>query len=82
MLLKAIFWASAAGLAWHHAGYPVAAVALRRVRAKPVRSADVEPTVSLIVPAHNEEDVIDARVRNLLELDYPFEKVGPESCRQ
>jgi glycosyltransferase involved in cell wall biosynthesis len=75
VLLRAIFWASAAGLAWHHAGYPVAAAALKRVRAKPVRSADVEPTVSLIVPAHNEEDVIDARVRNLLELDYPTERL-------
>jgi glycosyltransferase involved in cell wall biosynthesis len=75
VLLKAIFWASAAGLAWHHAGYPVAAAALKRVRGKPVRSADVEPTVSLIVPAHNEEDVIDARVRNLLELDYPTERL-------
>jgi glycosyltransferase involved in cell wall biosynthesis len=31
--------------------------------------------VSLIVPAHNEEDVIEARVQNLLELDYPAEKL-------
>jgi glycosyltransferase involved in cell wall biosynthesis len=75
VLLKAIFWASLGGLAWHHVGYPVAAAALMRVRAKPVRKADVEPTVSLVVPAHNEEDVIDARVRNLLELDYPSEKL-------
>ena len=75
MIVKAIFWASFGGLAWHHVGYPAAAAALRRVRAKPVRKADVEPTVSLIVPAHNEEDVIDARVRNLLELDYPSDKL-------
>jgi len=75
VIVKAIFWASFGGLAWHHVGYPAAAAALRRVRAKPVRKADVEPTVSLIVPAHNEEDVIDARVRNLLELDYPSDKL-------
>jgi glycosyltransferase involved in cell wall biosynthesis len=75
VLLKAIFWASLGGLAWHHVDYPVAAAALMRVRAKPVRKADVEPTVSLVVPAHNEEDVIDARVRNLLDLDYPSEKL-------
>src|ERR1700750_2475628 len=75
MILKAIFWASAAGLAWTHVGYPVAAAALRRVRGRPVRKEEVEPTVSLIVPAHDEEDVIEARVQTLLELDYPAEKL-------
>ena len=75
MVLKAIFWASAAGLAWTHVGYPVAAAALRRVRERPVRKEEIEPTVSLIVPAHDEEDVIEARVQNLLELDYPADKL-------
>jgi glycosyltransferase involved in cell wall biosynthesis len=75
VILKAIFWASAAGLAWTHVGYPVAAAALRRVRERPVRKEEIEPTVSLIVPAHDEEDVIEARVQNLLELDYPAEKL-------
>ena len=75
MIVKAIFWASLGGLAWHHVGYPVAAAALRRVRPKPVRKNDIEPTVSLIVPAHNEEDVIEARVQNLVELDYAAEKL-------
>ena len=75
MVLKAIFWASAAGLAWTHAGYPVAAAALRRMRERPVRKEPIEPSVSLIVPAHDEEDVIEARVQNLLELDYPTEQL-------
>jgi cellulose synthase/poly-beta-1,6-N-acetylglucosamine synthase-like glycosyltransferase len=75
VILKAIFWASAAGLAWTHAGYPVAAAALRRVRERPVRKEEIEPTVSLIVPAHDEEDVIGRRVENLLELDYPADKL-------
>ena len=75
VILKAIFWASAAGLAWTHVGYPVAAAALRRVRERPVRKAEIEPTVALIVPAHDEEDVIGRRVENLLELDYPADKL-------
>ena len=75
VILKAIFWASAAGLAWTHVGYPVAAAALRRVRERPVRKAEIEPTVTLIVPAHDEEDVIGRRVENLLELDYPADKL-------
>ena len=75
VLVKALFWTSLGGLAWTHVGYPVAAAALRRVREKPVRKAEIEPTVTLIVPAHNEEDVIEQRVQNLLELDYPADKL-------
>ena len=75
MIVKAIFWTSLGGLAWTHVGYPVAAAALRRVRERPVRKAEIEPSVTVIVPAHNEEDVIEARVQNLLELDYPAEKL-------
>src|SRR6187549_3399022 len=75
MIVKTIFWASLGGLAWTHVGYPVTAAALRRVRARPVRKAAIEPTVTLIVPAHDEEDVIEGRVQNLLELDYPADKL-------
>jgi cellulose synthase/poly-beta-1,6-N-acetylglucosamine synthase-like glycosyltransferase len=75
VFLKTLFWTSLGGLAWTHVGYPVAAAALRRVRSQPVRKEDIEPLVSLIVPAHDEEDVIGARVQNLLELDYPAEKL-------
>ena len=33
------------------------------------------PTVSLIIAAYNEERVIDAKIKNTLELDYPREKL-------
>ncbi len=75
MILKAIFWASLGGLAWTHVGYPVAAAALRRVREREVAKDEITPSVTLIVPAHDEEDVIGARVENLLELDYPADKL-------
>ena len=39
------------------------------------RRYDFGVPISIVIPAHNEEDVIDARVRNLLELDYPPEKL-------
>ena len=75
VIVKALFWTSLGGLAWTHVGYPVAAAALRRVREQKVQKAEIEPTVTLIVPAHNEEDVIGRRVENLLELDYPVDKL-------
>jgi glycosyltransferase involved in cell wall biosynthesis len=75
IVVKALFWASLGTLAWTHAGYPVAAAALARVRPRRVRKAEIEPSVTVIVPAYNEEAVIERRLQNLLELDYPAERL-------
>jgi cellulose synthase/poly-beta-1,6-N-acetylglucosamine synthase-like glycosyltransferase len=40
-----------------------------------VRAADIEPTVAVIVTAYNEEASIAKRIENLLELDYPRDKL-------
>jgi len=75
VILKGLFWVSLGGLAWTHVGYPLAAAGLRRVRGREVAKDDVTPSVTLIVPAHDEEDVIGRRVENLLELDYPADRL-------
>ena len=71
MIAKALFWGSLGALAWTHAGYPAAIGALARIRPRPVRREDVTPSVTLVVSAHDEEDVIGRRLENLLALDYP-----------
>ena len=75
MIAKVLFWSSLGALAWTQTGYPLAAAALARVRTRPVRKRDVEPSVTLIVAAHNEEAVIERRLENLLALDYPRDKL-------
>ena len=46
------------------------------MRTRPVRrDGEAEPTVSVIVAAYNEETVIERRLENLLELDYPADKL-------
>jgi cellulose synthase/poly-beta-1,6-N-acetylglucosamine synthase-like glycosyltransferase len=72
---KTLFWGSAAALAWTHAGYPLAAAAAARLRPRPVRTGEELPTVSVIVAAHDEEAVIERRLENLLQLDYPPDQV-------
>jgi cellulose synthase/poly-beta-1,6-N-acetylglucosamine synthase-like glycosyltransferase len=69
------FWTSLGALAWTHVAYPIAARALAAVRTRPVAKADVLPTVTIVVAAHNEESVIAQRVENLQALDYPAELV-------
>lgn len=78
-LTKAIFWASAGMLVHTHITYPIALAALARMRGGPRRSSvrvapPEPPTVSLIVAAFDEADVIELRVANALALDYPRDR--------
>ena len=75
MIAKVVFWGSLGALAWTHVGYPAAMGALARLRPRPVRREDVTPSIALVVSAHDEEEVIGRRVENLLELDYPAERL-------
>jgi len=72
---EALFWASLAALVWTHAVYPLVAAALARLSPRRVAAADVEPSVTVVVAAHDEESVIERRLDNLLALDYPREKL-------
>jgi cellulose synthase/poly-beta-1,6-N-acetylglucosamine synthase-like glycosyltransferase len=75
LALEIVFWASLAALAWTHLGYPVAVAALARLRPRPPRRAAILPAVTLVVPAHNEEDVIERKLENVLALDYPGDRL-------
>jgi len=75
IVLKALFWGSLGALAWTHAGYPAAAAVAARLRPKRVQKDQITPSVTVIVPAYNEEAVIRRRLENLLELDYPAEQI-------
>jgi cellulose synthase/poly-beta-1,6-N-acetylglucosamine synthase-like glycosyltransferase len=74
-LARGVFWGSAAAIGWTHVGYPLAAAFLARLRERPVRGDDVEPTVAVIVAAHDEETVIARRLENLRALDYPADRL-------
>jgi cellulose synthase/poly-beta-1,6-N-acetylglucosamine synthase-like glycosyltransferase len=77
-VLEILFWAAVALIVYTHAGYPLLLWLLSRAKrtrgsgAAPVREP---PMVSLIVAAYEEEEVIADRVRNLLELDYPRDRM-------
>jgi glycosyltransferase involved in cell wall biosynthesis len=75
VILKTLLWGSLGALAWTHVGYPAAARLAAGIRPRPVRKGGELPTVSVIVPAHDEETVIGRRLENLLALDYPGDKL-------
>ena len=75
VVLKALFWLSLGALLWTHAVYPLGAAALARIRTRRVHKEAIEPHVTAIVAAYNEEPVIERRLENLLALDYPADKL-------
>ncbi len=63
-------------LVYVYAGYPLLLFALKALGlSRDVEHGDATPSVTLVVSAFNEEDVIEAKIRNSLELDYPPEQV-------
>jgi hypothetical protein len=88
LALEIVFWIAAALLVYAQVGYALLLAVLARVlpagrasrrRARPVAPGE-EPTVSLIVAAHNEETVIRDRVANALALDWPRDRLEVIVC--
>ena len=73
--VELVFWVAAGLLAWTHVLYPLFVAAAARLRPRLVRKAEIAPSVSVIIAAHDEEDVIARRLENLLALDYPRDRL-------
>ncbi len=75
MLLDLVIWVSLTALVYTFVGYPLLMAVWARVRPNPVRSAPITPRVTLLICAHNEEDVLERKLENALALDYPRESL-------
>ena len=74
-----VFWLAVGLLVYAQVGYPLLLEALGRVRrGRGVAAAEPdgsEPSVSLVVAAHREAAIIDAKVANARALDWPAERL-------
>jgi cellulose synthase/poly-beta-1,6-N-acetylglucosamine synthase-like glycosyltransferase len=74
-----VFWSCAALIIYTYLIYPLVLMVLARRRrglARPDQAADrFLPTVSVLIVAHNEESIIRERIENLLDIDYPRDKL-------
>jgi cellulose synthase/poly-beta-1,6-N-acetylglucosamine synthase-like glycosyltransferase len=72
------FWVGVGGVLYHYAGYPVAIWLLSRIVGRspslPAEPSSL-PSVSILVSALNEEDVIRERVVNALHTEYPADRL-------
>ena len=70
---EVMFWLSAAALFYTYAGYPLLIALVSALRPYKVRRSEIEPTVSVIITAYNEERDLTAKLENTLALDDPRE---------
>ncbi len=85
-LLITLALLSAALIIYHHAGYPVLlswCIKNKPLQNKPFRIRQYKksrddkslPSITIIIPAFNEEQWIEEKIRNLASLDYPGKKL-------
>jgi len=70
-ILMFLFWLSLALIIYTYAVFPVLIYLRGRFLAKPYTKATVQPSVSLVMAVHNEEEDLPAKLENLRALDYP-----------
>lgn len=74
--MRIIFWASVGLLIYAYALYPCILWLVAKLwRREHKTDPDYLPKVSLIIPAYNEESVIEEKLDNSLSLDYPVESL-------
>lgn len=75
LLFAAIFWFAVGLILYAYFGYPLVLAVLGRLRPRGVTAprTDYVPTVSILLPVHNESRVIRDKLENLLSIDYPRE---------
>ena len=77
LLYKVLFYISGFIIVWAMIGYPLSLKLIGRLYKDRQLKKDYshQPTVNVMVVVHNEEKVILEKMKNILELDYPLDKI-------
>jgi len=81
--MEVVLLACAAFVVYAYAGYPLVLCVVARLFGRPVRQADITPSVTFVIAARNEASRIRAKIENTLALDYPlnlFEVIVASDC--
>lgn len=76
--MELIFWIAAGLIVYGYLVYPVILLMIKAADRRPQaidHRPETLPSVSIIIAAYNEEKVIDSKIKNLLELDYPKDRI-------
>jgi cellulose synthase/poly-beta-1,6-N-acetylglucosamine synthase-like glycosyltransferase len=73
--MRAPFWLALGIVVYVYFGYPLLLKLNLLGRFRPWLRVTTQPLVSVIIPAHNEESMIEAKIRSLLASDYPRKQI-------
>ena len=73
--MELVFWLSIAFVFYVYFGFPILLTVLNALFRRPVRKGPCTPAVTLLVAAYNEARVIEDKLRNSLQLNYPEDKL-------
>jgi cellulose synthase/poly-beta-1,6-N-acetylglucosamine synthase-like glycosyltransferase len=73
--MKWVFWGAAIVIAYTYLGYAGWLWLRSHLRPLPVKSGPYQPSVSIVMVVRNEAKVLENKLRNLLDLNYPGELV-------
>lgn len=72
-MVEILFWILVVLIGYVYAGYPLILCFFSHLLPQPVAAGGDRPSVSVIIPAHNEEEVIGEKIRSILDCGYPRE---------
>jgi poly-beta-1,6-N-acetyl-D-glucosamine synthase len=75
MFASLSFWTSVLLIGYAYLGYAILIRAWASLCPKPIGTARLEPSVTVLVVAYNEAARIEGRIENLLDLDYPADRL-------
>lgn len=73
--IRIIFWSCFTLIGYVYCLYPLFIHVVSRLSNRSYTKGDIEPTVSIIIAAFNEEQHIVRKIENTLQLDYPRDKL-------
>ncbi len=74
--MEVLLWASLCLILYGYLGYPILISIIYKISSHPIKKDPAFlPTVSVIIPAHNEVKIIEKKLNNALEIDYPKDRL-------
>jgi cellulose synthase/poly-beta-1,6-N-acetylglucosamine synthase-like glycosyltransferase len=70
-----IFWSAVFIVFYTYLGYSLLIILLSRLFNRQVQRQEIEPAVTFLITAYNEEKNIHRKLENVLSLDYPMDKL-------
>lgn len=70
-----VFWTCVSVMVYVYLGYPLLVYVVSKLMPRKFESGEIQPRVTILITAFNEEAAIRQKLENTLKIDYPKEKL-------